>query len=127
MDKFFKSRTGSVLISVIWGLGIAALFKQVCKGDNCIIIKGPDPKVIRNNIYGHNDGCVQFEPYIVPCKGESKVPDIKQLPYSNYLDDYGYEKYIYGQYRGEYDISKHQPYGPPGYYKFSNYYNRTYI
>ena len=39
VDRLFKNKSGMILISIIWGLGLAALFKKVCKGRNCVIVK----------------------------------------------------------------------------------------
>ena len=41
MDKLLKSPTGKVLISIIWALGIAALFMKVCKG-SCLVVREPE-------------------------------------------------------------------------------------
>ncbi len=39
---FFKDeRTNTIILSIIWGLGIAALFRKVCDGNSCIVIKAP--------------------------------------------------------------------------------------
>ena len=73
MDEFLKSHTGKILISIIWGLGIAALFRNVCKGTDCIVIKGPNPNEIKQNIYKipiNDKGqykCVRFIPYYSSC------------------------------------------------------------
>ena len=32
--------TGRIFLSIILGLGLAALFRKSCEGDNCIIIEG---------------------------------------------------------------------------------------
>ena len=36
ITKAFDTKTGSAIISIIFGLGLAALFRQSCKGDRCI-------------------------------------------------------------------------------------------
>ena len=41
IGKILKSKHGKIIISIIWGLGLAALFRKVCEGRNCIVIKGP--------------------------------------------------------------------------------------
>ena len=38
---FFKdTNLNSIIISIIWGIGLACLFRKVCK-NNCIIVKAP--------------------------------------------------------------------------------------
>lgn len=38
MDRLFNTRTGNIILSVIWGLGIALLFYKVCDGTNCLVV-----------------------------------------------------------------------------------------
>jgi hypothetical protein len=39
---FFKDeKINTYIISIIWGLGIAALFRKICDNDRCIVIKAP--------------------------------------------------------------------------------------
>ena len=58
---------GRIILSIIWGLGLATLFRKVCKGRNCIIIKAPDTKEFENNTYRFNDKCYKFRPTAVSC------------------------------------------------------------
>lgn len=68
LDDFLKNDIGRSIISIIWGLGLAVMFKKVCKGRNCIVIKAPDPNKIRKNIYKFNKKCYKFIPEITNCK-----------------------------------------------------------
>lgn len=36
-------KTNKILISIIWGLGIATLFRKVCN-NNCLVVKAPKMK-----------------------------------------------------------------------------------
>ena len=65
--KSMNSETGRIVVSVIWGLGLAALFRRVCVGRNCIVIKGPNPKKIQNKIYKYNNSCYKYTPYATKC------------------------------------------------------------
>ena len=47
MLKFLKRDIGRIIISIIWGFGLATLFRKICKGKNCIILKAPEPKEIK--------------------------------------------------------------------------------
>lgn len=63
--------TGRILISIIWGLGLAALFKNACKGRNCQVIqyKGPNPEEVKKFYYKYgNDNCYQYTPYLSRCE-----------------------------------------------------------
>lgn len=67
MNKFIESRIGKIIISIIWALGITALFRHACTGPDCIVIKGPDPNKVKKNVYGNGDKCYKFDPYVVNC------------------------------------------------------------
>jgi len=68
VDDFTNTNQGRIIISIIWGLGLATLFRKVCKGRNCIVIKAPDPDNIKNNIYAFQNKCYKFHPEITSCK-----------------------------------------------------------
>lgn len=71
LDRFFKHRLGKIIISIVWGLGLATLFRRVCKGRNCIIIKSPKLKDIEGKIYKYNRKCYKFESAVTSCKPKS--------------------------------------------------------
>lgn len=65
--KVLDYKFGSILISIILGLGLATLFAKVCKGSNCIIIKGPSIKEIEKTIYRIDDNCYKYTPIVTQC------------------------------------------------------------
>ena len=67
-DNMTKDKYGKIIISIIWGLGLAALFRRVCKGRNCIVIKGPKPKEIDNKIYKFDEKFYKYNAYASSCK-----------------------------------------------------------
>ena len=64
---FLKTQTSRTIISIILGLGISSLFRRVCKGRNCIILKGPNIKETTKSVYGINGQCYKYIPYMVNC------------------------------------------------------------
>lgn len=68
---WMKTEQGVSILSFIWGLGIAFIFYQECKGSDCIIIKSPNVTDMQNKTYsykGNENECYRFEPHFVPCK-----------------------------------------------------------
>tara|TARA_B110000908_G_C10153582_1_gene402559 strand:+ start:723 stop:965 length:243 start_codon:yes stop_codon:yes gene_type:complete len=65
MGKFLTSllenNKGKIIISIIWGLGLATLFRKVCKGRSCIVIKGPNPEDLNNKVYTHDNKCFKYK------------------------------------------------------------------
>ena len=51
ISKLINTRLGSIIFSVILGLGLAALFRQVCNGQDCLIINGPKFDDIKKYFY----------------------------------------------------------------------------
>ena len=71
LQDLFQSRTGVVLVSIIWGLGLSTLFRKACQGQRCRIVtyRGPDPEQVRQ-MYHHfgGDQCYQYYPIKTPCR-----------------------------------------------------------
>ena len=44
LSVLLENESMAIIISIILGLGLASLFRQVCKGNECIIVKGPNIK-----------------------------------------------------------------------------------
>ena len=66
-----NSRSGQIMISIIWGLGLASLFRKACVGRNCIVIKGPNPNQVKNQIFKYDGKCFKFTPYASKCENKN--------------------------------------------------------
>ena len=55
------------IISIILGIGLASLFRQACKGDKCVVVKGPRIKEIEKHIYKIDDKCYKYKPIATMC------------------------------------------------------------
>ena len=65
--NILKSHDVKIIFSVIWGLGLASLFRKVCKGRNCIIYRAPSISDIQGKIFGFNNKCYNYIPRLVNC------------------------------------------------------------
>ena len=63
----FKSRLSKILLGILWGFGLAVIFRYACLGKNCIIYKAPKPSSIKNNIYGFDEKCFTYKPTSTQC------------------------------------------------------------
>jgi hypothetical protein len=68
--KFMNSKEGSIVISVLFGLALAGLFRQTCKNRGCIVIKGPKTTEVNQNIFKVDGKCYKYTPYVVDCGKE---------------------------------------------------------
>lgn len=70
--KIARDKTGSIMISVILGLGLAALFRHACVGDHCVVVRSPDLSDVKSHIYRvSSDSCYTYTPEAVACPRSS--------------------------------------------------------
>ena len=67
VKEALKSDAGAIIISIVLGLGIAALFRKVCEGKQCIVLTGPNMEEVREHTYKINDDCFRYEPVFSEC------------------------------------------------------------
>lgn len=60
--------SGSLVISVIIGLGLAAMFRKVCKDKSCIVIRGPHMEDTKKYFYKYNEDCYKYTPEVTECE-----------------------------------------------------------
>ena len=66
-DRLLHTDTGQIAVSVILGFGLAALFRRVCKGNNCILIKPPPMEEVIKNTYTIDGECFRYIPKPAKC------------------------------------------------------------
>ena len=62
-----QSRMGVIIISIMLGLGVAALFRSVCKDGKCIVVNGPPLDEINNYYYKIDNNCYKYTPVASEC------------------------------------------------------------
>ena len=72
---------GKIFISILLGLGLAAMFRTVCKEKNCIRFHGPVISDLDGKIYKHGDKCYKYDVQSSgACDTNKRVLDILQKP-----------------------------------------------
>lgn len=61
-ETFFHSTSGKVIISIILGLGLAAVFRQTCEGRECVVLRGPKMEEIEDKYIKYGNKCYKFKP-----------------------------------------------------------------
>ena len=70
-SKMLHSNTGKFVMSILLGIGLASVFRKVCKGSNCIVKKAPHQL---NKVYRvGNNKCVKFHPSVTKCSTDKKI------------------------------------------------------
>ena len=65
--SILDTETGQVMISIVLGLGLAALFQKVCQDEKCTIYLSPDENKITDRIFTQNGQCYKYVREQVPC------------------------------------------------------------
>ena len=67
------TQTGRMFISVILGLGLATMFRRVCKDKNCIDFNGPVISEVDGKIFKHGGSCYKYEAETAKCDATKKT------------------------------------------------------
>lgn len=67
MTKFLDNKVVIIILSLIWGFGLALLFRKICQNDQCIVVKVPIELAKRNNIIYNKNRCYRLQTYASPC------------------------------------------------------------
>lgn len=78
VNNLMYTERGKIILSIIFGLGIATLFRNFCSGKNCYDFIGPQHKDFENSIYSYdsnNEKCYKVEQKITSCNSNKKIID----------------------------------------------------
>ena len=67
LKNIINSERGKIVFSIILGLGLASLFRQSCKSNNCLIFKVPKLDKIKDKVFGYNKKCYNFSSSSINC------------------------------------------------------------
>jgi hypothetical protein len=73
MFKFFETPQFHFFFSFMVGLGIMSLFRPVCKGTDCQLIKAPPPNEVQKTTYKIGSKCYQFKTQTTECTPEGVI------------------------------------------------------
>jgi len=74
------------LLSVLLGFGLAAIFRPLCKGPECLILRGPPVGDIKGAVYQFGSKCVEFDAKAVECpsaKDKKVIPIVDTLTFAD--------------------------------------------
>jgi hypothetical protein len=73
----------AVFISFILGLGLASMFRPICKGPDCLVIRGPPVQDVRDSVYQFGSRCVEFKTHTVECPKDGS-PVVETVSFADY-------------------------------------------
>jgi hypothetical protein len=71
--KFVHTENGKIIMSMLLGLGLASLFRTVCKGKNCLVFYAPPLDQFKDKIYKSGNKCVKYNPVASNCDLNAKI------------------------------------------------------
>ena len=77
LGKFIHTETGKYIMSILLGLGLASLFRTVCKEINCLIFHAPPLEKIKDKIFKNNGKCIKYNAVAAKCNINSKIVDFE--------------------------------------------------
>jgi hypothetical protein len=69
----------SAVLSFFIGFGLAAIFRPVCTGSDCIVINGPPVRDVVNKVYQMGAKCVEFTTEVTECPKEGVVKTVEMV------------------------------------------------
>lgn len=69
--NIMDDKTGSTIVSIILGLGLAAIFRKVCDDKKCVVIRSPNTDDLEKYYYQVQGDCYKYVPENVSCKKSS--------------------------------------------------------
>ncbi len=73
--KIFKNKYSKIILGILWGLGLAVIFRYACNSKKCIIYKSPKPAEIKNSIFNHDNKCFKYESVSTTCDTNKEIID----------------------------------------------------
>ena len=73
LRNLINSEPGKIIISIILGLGLATIFRRVCKGRECLVFHAAPMNKIKDQIFKFNNKCYTFNEKAVSCDKNKKI------------------------------------------------------
>ena len=73
LKRLIYSDVGRIVISILLGLGLATLFRRVCKERDCLVFHAPEINKIKNQVFKFKNKCYKFEEEIEKCDNNKKI------------------------------------------------------
>lgn len=68
LTDIMNTPQGRILISILLGLGLASIFRKVCSGKSCIVVRGPQLQEVDKYYYKIDDDCFKYTPVATKCE-----------------------------------------------------------
>jgi hypothetical protein len=73
LSKLLTTKTGRVVMSVLLGFGLATIFRAVCRGSGCQVIKAPPLAELEKPVKQADGKCVAYDRVPIDCAVAQKA------------------------------------------------------
>jgi hypothetical protein len=80
---YIENKNVAFLLSCVIGFGLAALLRPMCKGPDCVILRGPPVSKVRNAVYQFGSKCHEFEPKTIKCPTDPNVKIVNTFSFAD--------------------------------------------
>jgi hypothetical protein len=78
--RLLDTEMGRFFISLLLGLGLATLFRNVCTGDKCLVFNGPVISELDDKIYKYDGKCYKYTTVASKCNSMKRIVDTPEPP-----------------------------------------------
>ena len=76
IKQIINSKEGKYIISIILGLGLATMFREVCKDKTCIEFRAIGENEIKDKTYKHDNKCYKYNMKSTSCNSDKQKINI---------------------------------------------------
>jgi hypothetical protein len=76
---YMEDPLAAAIISFLIGFGLAAMFRPICHGSDCLVINGPPVHDVVNKVYQMGEKCVEFTTEVVDCPSSGVVKTVEMI------------------------------------------------
>ena len=78
--RLLDTEMGRFFISLLLGLGLATLFRNVCTGDKCLVFNGPVIGEFDDKIYKYDEKCYKYATVASKCNSMKRIVAMREPP-----------------------------------------------
>ena len=79
--SWLEHKNTATLLSCVIGFGLAALFRPMCRGPDCLVLRGPPLSEIRNAVFQIGSKCQEFSPKAVECPTDPNIKVVETFSF----------------------------------------------
>tara|TARA_A100001011_G_scaffold380517_1_gene447937 strand:+ start:251 stop:487 length:237 start_codon:yes stop_codon:yes gene_type:complete len=73
--RLLYSNFGRIVISILLGLGLATIFRKVCKDRKCLVFKAPKLDKVKGQVFKFDGKCYKYREEATKCDPNKRIVD----------------------------------------------------